>query len=86
MKLRDFLKQKGRGSLGELARKIEVNLPDLSAWANEKRPVPIHHCLTIELATNGEVTRKDLRPDWRGIWIELAEKETTTYSGSSKSD
>lgn len=74
MKLREFLKQKGRGSLGKLAREINVNLPDLSAWANGKRPVPIHHCLAIEKATNGEVTRKDLRPDdWHLIWLELAQ-------------
>lgn len=33
-------------------------------------------CAQIELASNGEVTRKDLRPnDWHRIWPELAEKK-----------
>lgn len=33
-------------------------------------------CVSIEQATNGEVTRKDLRPDdWERIWPELSEKE-----------
>lgn len=33
--------------------------------------VPIEHCWPIEKATNGQVTRKDLRPDWADIWPEL---------------
>lgn len=34
-----------------------------------------NRCVAIERATNGAVTRKDLRPhDWRDIWPELAEK------------
>jgi DNA-binding transcriptional regulator YdaS (Cro superfamily) len=40
-------------------------------------------CVSIEQATNGEVTRQELRPDdWAAIWPELAEKvgagETTS--------
>jgi DNA-binding transcriptional regulator YdaS (Cro superfamily) len=36
------------------------------------RPVPIKYCIPIEQATNGLVTRKDLRPkDWQTIWPEL---------------
>ena len=30
-------------------------------------------CVSIERATDGEVTRRDLRPnDWKNIWPELA--------------
>lgn len=39
-------------------------------------------CSKIEQVTNGEITRQDLRPDWREIWIELAEKEADPNSGS----
>lgn len=33
-------------------------------------------CVSIERETNGQVTRKDLRPDdWQDIWPELANSE-----------
>lgn len=72
MKLRSYLNEKGRGSLSELAKKINVNLPDLSSWANGHRPVPIKYCLKIEKATCHQVTRKDLRPnDYKDYWTDL---------------
>lgn len=38
--------------------------------------VPIEHCPAIEAATNGAVTRRDLRPDdWWEIWPELVTPE-----------
>lgn len=37
------------------------------------RPIPLDRCVSIEQATDGEVSRKDLRPDdWHLIWPELA--------------
>lgn len=34
--------------------------------------VPVEHCAAIELATDGQVTRQELRPaDWQRIWPEL---------------
>lgn len=42
------------------------------AWLDRDR-VPIEWCARIEIATNGAVTRRDLRPtDWMRIWPELA--------------
>lgn len=32
-------------------------------WEKSERGVPIEHCRVIEDATNGAVTRHDLRPD-----------------------
>ncbi|WP_213308249.1 transcriptional regulator [Paraburkholderia sacchari] len=41
-------------------------------WLAGRRPVAAERCVAIERATNGAVTRKDLRPDdWRDIWPEL---------------
>ena len=41
--------------------------------------MPIERCVPIERATNGAVTRKDLRPDdWQEIWPELATTNQTT--------
>ena len=58
-----------------LARLLGVSVPTVNQWISGKRPVPIPYCVAIEHATNGAVTRKDLRPDdWYLIWPELAEK------------
>lgn len=50
--------------------------PPISAQAVHKwksaPDVPIERCPAIEMATEGEVTRRDLRPtDWWMIWPEL---------------
>jgi DNA-binding transcriptional regulator YdaS (Cro superfamily) len=64
------------GSQSALAKVVQVKPPVVSQWINCLRPVPIEKCVAIEQATNGEVTRKDLRPDdWERIWPELSEKE-----------
>lgn len=76
MELKTYLLSKGRGSLVTLAKQIGAHAPDLSSWSTKKKPIPVHFCTSIEKATNGEVTRKDLRPDdWKQIWPELAGSE-----------
>ncbi|UGB46968.1 helix-turn-helix domain-containing protein [Frateuria edaphi] len=47
----------------ELARRINVAPQLVWQWCDGRRPVPAHRCLAIEQATNGVVTRFDLRPD-----------------------
>lgn len=46
-----------------LARAIKVNSQVVWQWADGRRPVPAHHCIAIEAAAKGEVTRHQLRPD-----------------------
>lgn len=71
MQLKEYL-SKEKGRLAALAKSISAHAPDVSRWASGKRPTPVEMCVAIELATNGEVTRKDLKPDtWHKIWIEL---------------
>ncbi|WP_180719697.1 transcriptional regulator [Paraburkholderia largidicola] len=61
------------GGHAALARAIGVKPPTVQQWLNRERPVPPVRCVAIERLTNGEVTRKDLRPnDWRDHWPELA--------------
>ena len=67
-----------RGAQAELARALGIPQSLPSAWAaadpQKRRPVPVQHCLAIERATGGAVTRRDLRPDdWHLIWPELAD-------------
>lgn len=71
MKLIDYTKT--RGSQRALANKLGITPVLISQWANEQRPIPPERCVEIEIATEGEVARKDLRPnDWQKIWPELA--------------
>lgn len=63
------------GGPAALARHLGVSPGAVSQWISGHRPVPIQHCLAIERATSGAVTRRDLRPhDWHLIWPELAEQ------------
>lgn len=60
----------------ELARVLGVTQGAVHQWANGLTAVAIERCVPIERATDGAVTRRDLRPnDWRDIWPELADSE-----------
>lgn len=76
MDLKKFFEVSERGTQALIAKKIKAHQPDIYRWASKERPVPINKCYAIEQATNGLVTRKDLRPnDWHLIWPELVDKE-----------
>ena len=63
------------GSQKALAVILCVKPATVSQWRNGIRPIPIERCPDIERATEGAVTRRDLRPDdWQRIWPELAEQ------------
>lgn len=62
-------------SAASLSAKIGVTPVLVSQWRNGVRQIPIERCVSIEQATDGAVTRQELRPDdWYLIWPELAEK------------
>ncbi len=74
MRLIDYLTE--HGAAARLAAALEVPPELVSQWRTGARPVPVGRCVAIELATNGAVTRRDLRPeDWHRIWPELATQE-----------
>ena len=85
MKLREWTKEKP-GRPIELAGLIGASPVLISQWATGKRPVPIERCVPIERATDGAVSRIDLRPDdWHEIWPELADLEpNTTHPSTSR--
>jgi len=73
MNLPDYLSAE-RGRAAKLAATIGVTPVMVSQWASSVKPVPAERCVSIEQATAGAVTRKDLRPDdWQRIWPELAD-------------
>lgn len=72
MNLEHFLATPGTSA--RLAEQLGVTPGFVSQWRTGHRPVPIEHCAEIERATDGQVTRQELRPDdWHKIWPELVE-------------
>lgn len=72
------------GGLSSLAGEIGISSARLGNW--RVRGVPVEHCLAIERATVGQVTRKDLRPDdWQCIWPELATSSADPASTAATS-
>lgn len=70
------------GSQLALAKAIGVAPAQVSQWFNGLRPVPAHYCLAIERATQGAVTRADLRPeDYWLIWPDLQAPKTEAAHG-----
>ena len=60
------------GGTSALATAIGVSLSAPCMW-RKRGTVPLAHCYAIEKATEGEVGRRNLRPDdWHQIWPELA--------------
>lgn len=74
MKLSEYISnERGRGVA--IASAIGVPPQLIYQWASG-RPVPVPRCVPIEAATNGMVTRKDLRPnDWMDLWPELSDNQ-----------
>lgn len=57
------------GSQATLARLLNVSPAMVNQLVKGHRPVPVEHCLTIESATGGQITRQMLRPDdYEKIW------------------
>lgn len=64
------------GSQKALSDALGVTPATVNQWVSGVRPVPVERCPAIESATNGAVTRRDLRPDdWWLIWPELVTDE-----------
>jgi DNA-binding transcriptional regulator YdaS (Cro superfamily) len=77
MNLSQYLSQE-RGRAAALARAINAHVPDLSRWADGKRPIPVKFAVAIESETGGAVTRQEMFPDdWQQIWPELAQASPT---------
>ena len=64
------------GSDAALAALLGISGPAVSQWRKRGTVLRAEYCTAIERATDGQVTRRDLRPDdWHLIWPELAERE-----------
>ena len=87
MTLNEYLQMDGALSVSELRRRMAdlgssiKSDAQLRQWQHryaDRIPSPLN-CVAIEKATQGQVTRKDLRPqDWASIWPELAAQPQST--------
>ena len=76
MQLNEYLKSPGALTVRQLAEAVGVKSDmQIREWQHGyggRRPGPAYF-QAIERATNGQVTRRELRPnDWQQIWPELA--------------
>jgi DNA-binding transcriptional regulator YdaS (Cro superfamily) len=62
MQLQKYLEKEGI-SQAEFARRIDHTPGLVWQWLNKRRPIAAEQVLKIEKATEGKVSRYDLRPD-----------------------
>lgn len=75
MTLSDYLKAE-RGRTNTLAALLGVSGSLVTQWANGNKGVSAERAVEIERATDGAVTRRDLRPaDWWLVWPEMVTAE-----------
>lgn len=76
MNLREYLATLERGGASQLADKLGISISYLSQMASGASSISPARCVAIEQATDGDVSRRDLRPDdWNRIWPELIDRE-----------
>lgn len=72
MELKKYIDSLEWGGAKELADQLGISKSFLSQMASGVSAISPKRCVEIEIATNGAVTRRDLRPDdWYKIWPEL---------------
>lgn len=72
MQLKQYIDELERGEAKKLAERLFVSSSYLSQMASGRCSVSPARCVEIEAATDGKVSRRDLRPDdWQKIWPEL---------------
>ncbi|MEW5248642.1 helix-turn-helix domain-containing protein [Microbulbifer discodermiae] len=74
------------GTQKKVADMLKIPPACVSQWCNGVRGVPPRHCRRIEQATNGVVTRYDLRPDIFGSAPEEGSVTTQTVTNRGCSD
>jgi DNA-binding transcriptional regulator YdaS (Cro superfamily) len=72
MTLNEYLKTRGKQK--ELAQRLKITQGAVSQWATGSQRVTAERAIDIELATDGAVTRQELRPDVYSVPPVIAEK------------
>lgn len=73
MDLKTYISNSPRGTASGLAKALSISPSYLSQMASGLAPISPERSVAIERATDGAVSRRDLRPeDWQRIWPEMA--------------
>ncbi len=76
MTLQQYLNSLTTEQQAIFARASSTSIGYLRKVCSTGKPLGAQICSLVEMASNGQVTRQDLRPDdWHLIWPELAQKE-----------
>ena len=70
MNLKKYLSERP-GEQARLAEALGVSRSQMSQMVNGTAHISYERCVIIEKFTNGKVSRKDLKSNWRDIWPEL---------------
>ncbi|EKN6081006.1 helix-turn-helix domain-containing protein [Yersinia mollaretii] len=82
MNLKKYIDQLKRGGAKKLASDLNVSSSYLSQMASGNCSISPARCIEIEIATDGVVGRKDLRPsDWEKIWPEFTHSINRSSQG-----
>jgi DNA-binding transcriptional regulator YdaS (Cro superfamily) len=64
-----------------MARYLDVSPQAVYEWKKGKRPFPLDRVMDVERATEGQIDRKDLRPDdWQKHWPEFKPAEKKKHN------
>lgn len=79
MNLKQYIQALPKGGAASLAETVGISPSYLSQMASGATNISPENAVKIETATNGQVTRQELRPlDWEAIWPELTNKHIFT--------
>lgn len=73
MDLKTYLSESPRGTATKLAHELDISPSYLSQMANGQAPISPQRAVAIEQKTAGQVTRPELRDDWKSIWPDLGD-------------
>jgi DNA-binding transcriptional regulator YdaS (Cro superfamily) len=80
MNLKQYM-QAEKGNATKLAAALGIPLSFLSQMASGNRTVSPERASAMELASEGQITREELRPDdWQLIWPELVKRRRKAIS------
>ena len=68
MTLAEYFSTEPRGAKVEMAQYLDITATYMSLLIHGKRRASPHMAISIEMATQGLVTRQDLRPD---LYVEI---------------
>lgn len=75
MDLKTYISNSPRGTASGLAKALSISPSYLSQMASGLAPISPERSVAIERATDGAVSRRELRPeDWQRIWPEMADE------------